>query len=87
MYHYVTIHDRATGQTRTEKNYGENQSTCYYQLKAFSEAVRMTQQQPEMSLDKAYQIAFTTGEKGIRNMEIIDEIYRKAGLVVRGTKL
>jgi len=56
-------------------------------LKAFSEAVRMTQQQPEMSLDKAYQIAFTTGEKGIRNMEIIDEIYRKAGLVVRGTKL
>ncbi len=54
-------------------------------MKAFTEAVRIFQE--EGSIDKAYEIAYTTGTSAIRNMEIIDEIYRKAGLVVRGTKI
>jgi predicted dehydrogenase len=84
FYHYLTIRQRDNGQTETIKNYGENQSTYYYQLKAFVEAVKKFQED-ENSIDKAYEIAYTTGKSGIRNMEIIDEIYRKAGLVVRGT--
>jgi len=83
FYHYLTIRQRDNGQTHTIKNYGDNQSNYYYQLKAFTEAVQKFQE--EGSIDKAYEIAYTTGKNGIRNMEIIDEIYRKAGLVVRGT--
>jgi predicted dehydrogenase len=84
FYHYLTIRQKDNGQTQTIKNYGENQSTYYYQLKAFVEAVKKFQED-ENSIDKAYEIAYTTGKSGIRNMEIIDEIYRKSGLVVRGT--
>jgi len=83
IYHYLTIRQRDNGQTQTIKNYSDNNSTYYYQLKAFAEAVKIFQE--EGSIDKAYEIAYTTGKSGIRNMEIIDEIYRKAGLVVRGT--
>ncbi|CAM2716980.1 unnamed protein product [Rotaria socialis] len=85
FYHYITVHDRRGNQTRTIKNYGDNQSTYYYQLKAFVDAVKFAQN--ESSMDRAYEIAYTTGKSGIRNMEIIDEIYRKAGLVVRGTEI
>jgi predicted dehydrogenase len=85
FYHYITIRQRDTGQTETIKNYADNQSTYYYQLKAFAEAVRQVEE--EGSIDKAYEIAYTTGKSGIRNMEIIDEIYRKAGLVRRGTEI
>ena len=85
FYHYLTIRERNSNQTRTIKNYGDNQSTYYYQLKAFTEAIRIFQN--ENSIDKAYEIAYTGGKYGIRNMEIIDEIYRKAGLAVRGTKI
>lgn len=85
FYHYITVRDRRSNQTQTIKNYAENQSTYYYQLKAFAEAVKIAQN--ESSIDKAYETAFTTGKQGIRNMEIIDEIYRKAQLVVRGTIL
>ncbi|CAF0732715.1 unnamed protein product [Adineta ricciae] len=84
FYHYLTIRQRDNGQTRTIKNYGDNQSTYYYQLKAFAEAIRCFQN--DASLDRAYEIVYTTGTSAIRNMEIIDEIYRKAGLLVRGTK-
>lgn len=85
FYHYLTIRRRDNGQTQTIKNYGDNQSTYYYQLKAFAEAVQKIQDGG--SIDDAYKIAYTTGKSGIHNMEIIDEIYRKAGLVVRGTVL
>lgn len=85
VYHYLTIRQRDSGQTRTIKNYADNQATYYYQLKAFTEAVKIIQE--GSSIDKAYEIAYTTGTSAIRNMEIIDEIYRKAGLVVRGTKI
>jgi predicted dehydrogenase len=85
LYHYLTIRQRDNGRTQTIKNYGDNQSTYYYQLKAFTEAVKIVQE--EGSFDKAYEIAYTTGKSGIRNMEIIDEIYRKSGLVVRGTEI
>jgi hypothetical protein len=85
FYHYLTIRQRDNGQTRTIKNYSDNHSTYYYQLKAFAEAIKVAQEQN--SVDKGYEIAFTTGSNGIRNMEIIDEIYRKSGLVVRGTEL
>jgi len=84
FYHYLTIRQKDNGRTETIKNYGDNQSTYYYQLKAFAEAVKKFQEN-EYSIDKAYEIAYTTGKSGIRNMEIIDEIYRKSGLVVRGT--
>jgi predicted dehydrogenase len=86
FYHYITIRQRDTGQTETIKNYADNQSTYYYQLKAFVEAVQQVQGE-DGSMDKAYEIAYTTGKSGIRNMEIIDEIYRKAGLVRRGTEI
>ena len=85
IYHCLTIRQRDNGQTRTIKNYADNQSTHYYQLKAFAEAVKIVQEGG--SFDRAYEIAYTTGKSSIRNMEIIDEIYRKSGLVVRGTKI
>ncbi|UJR26755.1 hypothetical protein I4U23_008070 [Adineta vaga] len=85
FYHYLTIRQRDNGQTRTIKNYADNQSTYYYQLRACIEAIRCFEK--EDSIDKAYEIAYTTGTSGIHNMKIIDEIYRKAGLVVRGTKI
>ena len=43
FYHYVTVRQRDTGRTRTVKNYAENQSTYYYQLKAFIDAVQVAQ--------------------------------------------
>ena len=84
FYHYITIRQRDTGQTETIKNYADNHTTYYYQLKAFAQAVEEVQKEGS-SLDQAYEIAYTTGKSAIRNMEIIDEIYRTAGLVVRGT--
>ena len=84
FYHYLTIRQRDNGQTRTIKNYSDNQSTYYHQLKAFAEAVRVMQNGG--SIDRAYEIAHTTGTSAIRNMEIIDGIYRRAGLAVRGAK-
>lgn len=84
FYHYITIRQRDTGQTETIKNYADNHTTYYYQLKAFAQAVEQVEKE-NSSIDQAYEIAYTTGKSAIRNMEIIDEIYRKAGLVVRGT--
>ena len=84
FYHYITVRDRQSGRTRTIKNYADNQSTYVFQLRAFIEAVKMAEQG---SLEKAYQIAYTPGAEGIRNMEIIDEIYRRAGLIIRGTAI
>lgn len=85
FYHYLTIRQRDSGKTQTIDNYSDNQSTYYYQLKAFADAVKKFDD--EGSIDEAYKIAYTTGKNGIRNMEIIDEIYRKSGLVVRGTDI
>lgn len=84
FYHYITVRRRESGQTQTIKNYADNFTTYYYQLKALSEAVNKFEQD---SIDEAYKIAYTSGKSSIRNMEIIDEIYRKAGLVVRGTEI
>ena len=84
FYHWITVLNRATNRTETIKNYADNQSTYYHQLKAFINAVRLVEQG---SMDQAYSVAFTSGSDGIRNMEIIDEIYRHAGLVIRGTPL
>lgn len=82
FYHYITVRTRQTGQTRTIKNYADNESTYVYQLRAFVEAVKLAELG---STEQAYKIAHTPGTDGIRNMEIIDEIYCRAGLVVRGT--
>lgn len=84
FYHYITIRQRETGHVQTIKNYADNETTYCHQLRAFAEAVRLADQG---AIDQAYQVAFTTGEDGIRNMEIIDQIYQQARLVVRGTKL
>ena len=84
VYHYITVRTRQMGQTRTIKNYADNESTYVYQLRAFVEAVTLAEQG---STEQAYQIAHMPGTDGIRNMEIIDEIYRRAGLVVRGTPI
>jgi predicted dehydrogenase len=81
FYHYITVRQRNTGQQRTIKNYADNQSTYFYQLQAFIASVQLAEQG---SLDQAYDIAYTSGVDAIRNMEIIDEIYRQAGLAVRG---
>lgn len=86
FYHYITVRQRDTGQTETMKNYADNHTTYYYQLNAFAQAVEQVSKE-NGSLDRAYEIAYTTGKSAIRNMEIIDEIYRKAGLVVRGTEI
>jgi len=83
-YHYITVRQRETGRSQTIKNYADNHTTYYYQLKAFCEAVNKFE---EGSIEEAYQIAYTSRNSSVRNMEIIDEIYRKAGLVVRGTEI
>jgi len=69
-YHYITV--TKDGQTRTEKDYGQGDSTYTYQLQAFADAVQRS-------------LPFSsTAQDGILNMKVIDMIYTKAGLTPRG---
>ncbi|KAI0707130.1 NAD binding Rossmann fold oxidoreductase [Earliella scabrosa] len=79
LYHYITIYDKRTKQTTTEKHYsggpqwgdrGETWwSTYRYQLEAFVDMVRGRQAAHWVTLDSS-----------IAQMETIDMIYEKSGL-------
>jgi len=74
MVHSLTVKDLASGKSRTEKIYGEEQeSTYFHQLKAFVKTVRGDAEACK-----------STKEDAILNMKVIDSIYEKAGLQVRG---
>lgn len=100
LYHSLTI-TATDGTQTVERVYGNGASTYYYQLKgacpscwvamyvclcasmsecvcvrmvtAFADAVQHGTPYP------------TDGEDGVRNMAVIDAVYKKAGLPVRGT--
>jgi predicted dehydrogenase len=67
IFHWLTV--KAGGKRHTERVKGE--STYYYQLKAFYDAV------------KSNTPMITDIEEGIKNMAVIDAIYEKAGLPIR----
>ncbi|EJF64775.1 NAD binding Rossmann fold oxidoreductase [Dichomitus squalens] len=79
IYHYVTIYDKRTRKTTTEKHYSGGPkwgtrgeawwSTYRYQLEAFADAVR--EQQPPHWIELGDSIA---------QMETIDMVYEKSGL-------
>jgi len=71
LWHSIKV-TTSTG-TRTEKHYGSGESTYFYQLDDFVKLVRG--REPSCK---------TMGEDGIRNMKVIDSIYKKAGLPPRG---
>ncbi|RPD59640.1 NAD binding Rossmann fold oxidoreductase [Lentinus tigrinus ALCF2SS1-6] len=79
LYHYITIHDKRTGKTTTEKHYsggpqwgnrGETWwSTYRYQLEAFVDMVRGREPAHWVTLDSS-----------IAQMDTIDMVYEKSGL-------
>jgi len=74
MFHSITVTNKESRKSRTEKCYGDNESTYWYQLKAFVQTVRGNKN-----------ACISTKEDAILNMKVIDAIYEKAGLVKRGT--
>jgi len=74
LYNSIEV-TTSSGQTWKERIYGTGQSTYYYQLETF------------VKLARGEKVEYTTtAEDGVRNMKVIDDIYRKAGLQVRGTQ-
>jgi len=71
LYHYITVQNDKSGK-RTEKRYGTGESTYFYQLQHFVECVK-NGVHPS-----------TDSEDAIKNMRVIDAIYEKAGMKVRG---
>ena len=73
LYHQITVN--TIEESWTEKLDGDDiQSTYYYQLRDFAEAILNNDLKTPTGL-----------EDGIKNMEIIDQVYTKAGLKQRGT--
>lgn len=68
LFHWLTV--RAGGKTRHERITGE--STYTYQLRAFLDAVQTGAPFP------------TSPEDAVANMQVIDAVYRAAGLPLRG---
>ncbi|KAF9937954.1 hypothetical protein BGZ67_000726 [Mortierella alpina] len=77
LYHYITIKDKATGTSETQKVYGEGYMTYRYQLEAFVKAVKSGGKDLESIA------GWVTGEDSIANMTAIDAIYTAAGMKVR----
>ncbi|KAF9570204.1 hypothetical protein EC968_002083 [Mortierella alpina] len=77
LYHYITIKDKATGRSETQKVYGEGYSTYRYQLEAFVKAVKSG------GNETASIAGWVTGEDSIANMTAIDAIYTAAGMKIR----
>lgn len=73
IYHKITV--KLNGQSaRTEKVYGDGNTTYTYQLRAFVDAVRNGAPFP------------TTAADGVANMHVIDAIYDKANMPRREGK-
>lgn len=70
-FNWLTVQTPCTRINQFVRGY----STYQYQLEAFVKAVR------------GEEVIFTDGEFGVRNMTVLDEIYRRAGLKIRGAKL
>mmetsp|Transcript_43238 Transcript_43238/g.67731 ORF Transcript_43238/g.67731 Transcript_43238/m.67731 type:complete len:248 (+) Transcript_43238:538-1281(+) len=77
IYHRIDIKDQAGKVIKSEKHYGDGSTTYEYQLAAFVGAVRMD---PEAV--RQVELA-GSAEEGVKNMRLIDQIYRKAGLPLR----
>jgi predicted dehydrogenase len=79
IYHYltVTIKDKTT----TEKVYGNGAPTYYYQLDGFVKAVR-----GEIKPSEYYKHGITSAEEAVRNMKVMDQVYEKSGLGIRGVQ-
>jgi len=73
ILHSITVKLYENGLSRTEKHYGENESTYWYQLKAFVQTVRGQNEK-----------CFSAKEDAVLNMKVVDAIYQKAGLSIRG---
>lgn len=72
IFHSLRI--ESNGTSRTEKCYGEG-TTYWYQLKSFADEVLGGPKGP------------STLENSINNMKVIDQVYQKAGLKLRGLPL
>ncbi len=77
LYHYITIKDKATGASETQKVYGDGYMTYKYQLEAFVKAVKSGGKDTESIA------GWVTGEDSVANMTAIDAIYTAAGMKVR----
>ncbi|KAF9959503.1 hypothetical protein BGZ72_009555 [Mortierella alpina] len=77
LYHYITIKNKATGKSETQKVYGEGYMTYRYQLEAFVKAIKSGGKDTESIA------GWVTGEDSIANMTAIDAIYTAAGMKVR----
>jgi len=71
-YHYLTITNEK-GENKTEKVYGNGNTSYYYQLKAFCDELNGKEK------------CETTPTESIEIMGVIDEIYNQAGLKMRPT--
>ncbi len=69
IYHHVRV--KTPDGSRTERVPGDTTYTC--QLRAFRDAIRKGTPLP------------SDGRDGVANMRVIDAVYRKAGMKVRGT--
>ena len=76
-------HSRFTLEARWSCNSGfsEGSSTSWGRIDYLH---KNEQELCQWSTEQAYQIVFTLVTDGVGNMKIIDEIYRRAGLVVQG---
>jgi len=93
VYHYITLTD-SKGNSKTIKDYGQDggKMTYYYQLQAFIKAVQLHKQgvnqgdQANWADIKQQQkiLCPTSGQDSIDNMKLLDEVYTKAGLQLRG---
>ncbi|KAF9385140.1 hypothetical protein CPC16_008083 [Podila verticillata] len=77
-YHYFTVKDKVTGKTENlPKVYREGYQTYRYQLEAFVQGVRSG------GGDEATIPGWVSGENSIATMEVLDSIYRAAGMKLR----
>lgn len=72
VYHNINVEPR-DGPKRSEKVYGDGESTYELQLRAFISQLRGGESCP------------TDAQDAIHNMRVIDDVYRSAGMNVRGT--
>ncbi|KAG0097617.1 hypothetical protein BGZ93_002362 [Podila epicladia] len=77
-YHYFTVKDKVTGKTdNLPKVYKEGYQTYRYQLEAFVKGVR------NGGGDEKTIPGWVSGEDSVATMEVIDSIYKAAGMKLR----
>ncbi|KAF9541254.1 hypothetical protein EC957_003269 [Mortierella hygrophila] len=80
VYHYIAVTDKATGKTETlPKQYDGGFSTYKYQLEAFVKAVKSGNNKDVINAIPGW----VSGEDTIANMKVVDDVYKKAGMILR----